>query len=310
MTISQLEERIREFINSGRKQSALLVDSSKWNKLCSSLDLIGDTELAILSYPSLCSTQDNGASYLIIYGILQTLLLQQDATKNISDSLEIKVKLPKPLEDIRIIRNSAAGHPGQQRENGLSKSCFITRMSISPTSFELMIVYSGDKDYEMIHVDVPQLIKIQKQYLGEVLNKVITELEKQEMEHRSKHRDTKLADLFPTTLNYHFSKVFEATYRSERFTLGNLHLKLIKECIEKFKLELVKRGEWDISQSINYHYEKVIYSMTELEKYFERTENSRLNDEDAYIFTSFLREQVRCLENISAEIDEEYESTP
>lgn len=134
MTISQLEERIREFINSGRKQSALLVDSSKWNKLCSSLDLIGDTELAILSYPSLCSTQDNGASYLIIYGILQTLLLQQDATKNISDSLEIKVKLPKPLEDIRIIRNSAAGHPGQQRENGLSKSCFITRMSISPTS--------------------------------------------------------------------------------------------------------------------------------------------------------------------------------
>jgi hypothetical protein len=104
MKISQLEERIREFINSGRKQSSLLTDSSAWNKLCSSLDLIGDTELAILSYPNLCNTQDDGASYLIIYGILQTLLLQQDATKNISDSLGIKVKLPKPLEDIRIIR--------------------------------------------------------------------------------------------------------------------------------------------------------------------------------------------------------------
>jgi hypothetical protein len=269
MTISQLEERIRDFINSGRKQSALLLDSSEWNKLCSSLDLIGDTELAILSYPSLCNTQDNGASYLIIYGILKTLLLQQDATKNIGASLGIKVKLPTDLENIRIIRNSAAGHPGQQKENKLLKSCFITRISISPTNFDLTIVYSDDKGDEMIHVDIPHLIKIQKQYLGEVLKKVITELENQEVEHRNKHRGTKLADLFPTTLNYHFSKVLEATYHSERYNLGNSSLQLIKECIEKFKVELVKRGEWDISESINDNYEKIIYPITELEQYFK-----------------------------------------
>lgn len=310
MKIAQLEERIREFINSGRRQSTLLQDSSGWNKLCSSLDLIGDTELAILSYPSLCTTQDYGSSYLIVYGILQTLLLQQDAAKNIGDSLGIKVKLPEPLENIRIIRNSAAGHPGQQKENRLSKSCFIIRMSISPTSFELMNVYSDDKDDGMTHVSIPQLIQTQNQYLGEVLEKVTTELERQEIEHRNKHRDTKLVNLFPHTLSYDFSKVFEATYRSERFCLGSLHLKIIKECVEKFKSELSKRGEWDISESINYHYDKITYTLTELEQYFEGTGNSKLNDKDAYIFTSFLREQVRCLENIAAEIDEEYESTP
>jgi hypothetical protein len=183
-------------------------------------------------------------------------------------------------------------------------------MSISPTNFDLMIVYSGNKEYEMTHVDVPQLIKIQKQYLSEVLNKVISELENQEIEHRSKHRNTKMVDLFPATLNYYFGKVFEAIYQSERFTLGSLHLKLIKECVENFKIELVKRGEWGVSESINYHYEKIVYPIAELEQYFDSKENSKLNDEDAYIFTSFLREQVAFLETISAEIDEEYESTP
>jgi hypothetical protein len=310
MTLSKIEERIRDFININRKQSVLIIESSNWNKLCSSLDLIGDTELAILSYPSLCKTDNIGASYLIIYGILQTLLLQQDAAEDICDSLGIKVKRPKPLEDIRIIRNSAAGHPGHQRENRMSKSCFIHRMSISPTNFELIIVYSDEEDDESISVDIPVLIRIQNQYLSEVLNKVITKLESQEMEHRDKHRDTKLADLFPTTLDYGSKKIIEATHRPERLKLGIFHLKQIKECIDKFKLELVNRGEWDISESIVYHYDKTIYPLTELEQYFECANNSHLNGEDAYIFAFFLCEQIKRLRNISIDIDEEYESTP
>lgn len=126
VALHELEDRIRNFINSPRKQSNLLEDSATWNKLCSSLDLIGDTQIAIDAYPQLFSMQEEGISYLIVYGILQALLLQQDAAKHIGDALNIKVKLPKALEEIRIIRNSAAGHPSYQRENGLAKSSFIT----------------------------------------------------------------------------------------------------------------------------------------------------------------------------------------
>ena len=97
MSIQSLEDRIRGFINSGRRQSILLKTPDAWNKLCSSLDLIGDTQLAIESYPQLHNVKDDGASYLIVYGILQALLLQQNAAKHIGDSLGIKVKLPKDL---------------------------------------------------------------------------------------------------------------------------------------------------------------------------------------------------------------------
>lgn len=169
MIISKLESNIRDLINSARTQRILLNDPESWNTLCSSLDLIGDSQLAIEAYPGLCATRDTGASYLIIYGILQTLLLQQDAAKNIASALDIKIKLPNELNKIRIIRNSAAGHPTAQKENEVTKSCFITRMSVSTASFQLMTVYSDDREYEFRTISVPELVRLQEEYLKEIL---------------------------------------------------------------------------------------------------------------------------------------------
>ncbi len=49
MKISDLEVRIRYQINKTRKQYFLFKDSKGWNQLCSALDIIGDTELALTS---------------------------------------------------------------------------------------------------------------------------------------------------------------------------------------------------------------------------------------------------------------------
>jgi len=306
--IHELEDRIRDFINSGRRQSSLLKDPAIWNKLCSSLDLIGDTQIAIDAYPQLHSMREEGVSYLIVYGILQALLLQQDAAKHIGDALNIKVTRPKALEEIRVIRNSAAGHPSYQRENGLSKSSFITRRSISPTSFELMTVYSGDKEYEMRHIAIPSLVKNQQIYLGEILLKVINELEKQEMEHRTMHNDKKLADIFPQTISYHFSKIYEATNSRDRFLLGIISLEIIAKCIESFKNELSLRGEWGVYESIDYYYELIDYPLNRLESYFRG--DDAMNEKDAYIYASFLSKQLKSLQEIARELDEEYEVVP
>lgn len=308
MDITELERKIRDFINNPRHQSTLLNKREGWNKLCSSLDLIGDTELAISAYPSLCKTEGDGAAYLIVYGILQTLLLQQDAAKNIADVLSIKFNLPKELQQIRIIRNSAAGHPGAQKENGIVKSCFISRFSLSPLSFELITVYSDDKDYEMSHVVIPKLIATQNTYLGELLEQVIKELEAQEMEHREKHKDVKLAECFPHTISYFFSKIFEASFNSSAFSSGAIHVKCIQDCLDNFKAKLKERGEWNVNGSVDYHYELIAYPISEIKAYFDGTPETKLNDKDVYIFAFFVFEQIKALEIIAKEIDEEYES--
>ena len=72
-TISELEQRIRDFINRTPKQDELLRDSKAWNQICSSLDVIGDTDVALGAYDKAPPTDDAGATYLLIYGVLQAL---------------------------------------------------------------------------------------------------------------------------------------------------------------------------------------------------------------------------------------------
>ena len=306
MNITKLGNKIRDFINIARRQNDLLKDSAAWNKLCSSLDLIEDTQLAIESYPQFFSVKDEGASYLIVYGILQTLLLQQNAATDIGDVLDIKIKRPKELDKIRIIRNSAVGHPGQQKENGILKSSFIARMSISPGGFKMMTVYSEEKEGEFITISIPDLIKTQEIYLTKMLFKVVSELERQELEHRKMHRDKKLVDIFPHTLRYHFGKLLETSSRVDKFPLALMDLEVVSECLENLRGELLKRDEWGVYDSINNHYELIEYPLVRLRAYFEGTDD--MNEKDAYIFTTFIYEQMKKLKEIAIELDEKYEN--
>ncbi|WP_311567573.1 hypothetical protein [Photobacterium arenosum] len=305
--VRELESEIREYINSSRRQFQIMENKANWNKLCSALDLVGDTELAIEAYPSLCSTQSNGGSYLVVYGILQTLLLQQDAAKHIADALDLKkIKRPKQLDEIRIIRNSAAGHPTSQKESGAYKSCFISRFSLSPVSFQMVTSFSDSSEHKFTTVSIPSLLDTQKTYMAELLQQVVDELKRQEMEHRNMHKDNKLGDTFPQTLSYHLSKIYEGTYTQQSFAIGKVNLTTIVKVLETFKSVLESRSEWGVYDSINFHYEQLQYPLQQLELYFAG--ESILNEKDAYIFVSFVEKQFDELIAIVREIDKEYES--
>ena len=61
--IEELEDQIREYINDYRLRHVLLQNEARWNVLTSSLDVIGDTELAIASYKPLNESSDTGFRY-------------------------------------------------------------------------------------------------------------------------------------------------------------------------------------------------------------------------------------------------------
>lgn len=305
MKLQELEEKIRRMVSSGRRQSILLNTPVDWNRLCSSLDVIGDSQLAIESYSQFYSLKDLGASYLLIYGIMQTLLLQQDAVILIAESLGFKVKLPKKLSQIRVIRNSTAGHPAKQSEKGVETSSFITRYSLNPMGFQLMTSFSNGSDSVIKTISIPRLIETQSQFLCEMLEMILAELEREEMEHKEKHNAIKLTEVFPQTLGYHISKIFESTMPHGYFSLGTPNLEMVAECLERFKSELVKRGEWGVYDSIDSLFELIEYPLNRLKAYFER--NDPMNEKDAYIYTSFLSQQVKALEVIAQDIDREYE---
>lgn len=61
-------QEIRKFINKPRKQYILLKNHKFWNQLCSSLDVIEDSDLAIDAYLNMEFSKDDGEKYLRLYG--------------------------------------------------------------------------------------------------------------------------------------------------------------------------------------------------------------------------------------------------
>lgn len=306
MSIAELESKVRDRINRRRKLHQLLSRSSDWNKLCSALDVVGDTELALDAYLKQPSVDDIGLCYLHVYGALQLLQTQQDAVAHICNALGIKARSSPKLPHIREIRSNSVAHPAEQKENKTTKSNFIVRSSVNQYGFTLMTVYSDETPYSQSHISIPSLVAEQHDALRGVLEDVLAKMDKAEMEHRSEHRDEKLQHVFPDALSYYFSKITEAIHSPTYFPIGGMHVDLVSECLTRLKHLLEKRGEWGIYDSVNYEYELLEYPLAELKSFFTNRAASKLNAKDAYILCAFVREQIKTLKQIAREIDDEY----
>jgi len=64
-----------------------LEDKVAFNKLCSSLDVLGDVELAFDTYLSSDEHAAGGEKYLYVYGVLQALFIEQDAVRHLHEAL-------------------------------------------------------------------------------------------------------------------------------------------------------------------------------------------------------------------------------
>jgi hypothetical protein len=304
-------QEIRGFINKPRKQFNLLKNRKFWNQLCSSLDVIEDSDLAIDAYINSEFGKDDGEKYLRLYGVLQALFLQQDAVTNLCESLGLPNNLitnPK-LGEIRDIRNDSIGHPTKR---GNYKSYhFISRVSIIKSGFQLISYYENNKT-KFRDVLVIDLVKEQRKYLLKILKKVVKVLKAEEKAHKEKFKMEKLEAVFPDTLSYYIEKIFENIGKLDHAELGLVHVKLVKKVMDKLKGTLQKRGiEIDTYDSIKFLYELLEYPIIELELYFNKLtakEEPRINDKTAYIFTYFIKEKLYELKEIAKEIDDEYSS--
>ena len=305
----QKMSKIRDLINSSRKQNILLQDNILWHMLCSCMDTIEDTEEALESFLKLdADSSDEGKNYLHIYGALQALFVQQDATKNLHDALKISYTEDNALDKIRNIRNDAAGHP-TKRGNKRAFN-FISRPTLSSQGFELITYYrtsSGNNKLDSKHEDinVPDLIATQKSIFVDVLNNIIKTLQEEEMEHRKRFAEKKLTDAFQHT-SYPFQKVLEATIspNSPHVELVGAHVDKILKSVEMFKTGLRERNEPD--DNIDHVYENIDHALRHIKAYFHVPEETHIQTKDTYIFADFARRQVEILEEIAQEIDERY----
>lgn len=307
-SISELEQEIRDFINSPRKRSDLIKDSADWSKLCSSLDVIGDTELALDSYLQIDEPASFGEKYLNIYGVLQALFIQQDAVTHLSEALGLTYTVDPLITQIREIRNDSSGHP-TKRGGGKGRAFnHISRISMERHSFKLMTTYPN-ADPKFTDVDVTKLIESQRSILLNTLTSVIEKLKEEEMEHREKHQDKKLVDIFSNSIGYYCEKVAETLSGGLPPEFGASLVKSMIDSIQAFKSELESRGVLEAYEdSVGYYSEILEYPLNELHNYLIDPPESKLNGKDAEIFLSFIRKNMDIMIQMAGEIDEEYEA--
>ncbi len=139
LEIEKLTEAIRNFSIDLEVKRELQIDPNIWYQFCSSLDVIEDTQLAIDFFQEATSPNEEGEKYLRIYGLLQAMYLQQDATANLGGSFGLKV-VPRKYPDlgfVRDVRNEAVGHPTKKETQKNVSYHFIHRIRVSREGFTL-----------------------------------------------------------------------------------------------------------------------------------------------------------------------------
>jgi len=208
--ISQANHEIRNFINDSiiKKTNILLSkNDGYWNQLFSALDTTEDTSIAITDFIKAPADFFAVNPYVITYGLLQALYLQQDAVNHLKISLfgnteRINWQTTYPgLNEIRQLRNETIGHPTRTTNNGRKSNytndeistCTIDRSSLSKDGFSYMLWMHSKTEKK--NINFLDTIKLQDKYLGQELRSILEKMRKEEKEHKSKFANEKLANL-------------------------------------------------------------------------------------------------------------------
>jgi hypothetical protein len=143
------------------------------------MDAIGDTQLAVRAFldePTETRRSD-GWSYVIVYGVLQVLYVQQDAARTLAECLRLPFELPGELAAIREARNASIGHPTNYRR---ASSTAISRMSLTPDGFQMLVFKSGHRP-EFRNVGVRAAAEQQTMVMADLLTRAAEHLVNEEL---------------------------------------------------------------------------------------------------------------------------------
>jgi len=308
-SIEEKMQRIRELVNDPWKREVIFSDKVKWDKVCSSMDVLEDAQLAINSYFELNDSDfsDEGKRYLYLYGLLQAFFLQQDAINHLYQALfgkVIKWKRDYPdLYTIRELRNDAVGHPTSR--NNDNSFHYIARASLSKQSFKLASYYpKRSESFYYRTINLYDLKQKQENDLCNILEKVIALLEGEIQKHKGRFKNMKIVSLIPNDLNYIIEKLYEGIYSN--YPLAKMNFERLKKSYERIKDEIIKRYQTlDALSGVKYNTEDIDYILSRFEAWIK--ENKLYKNKDAEIFLYAFEHKFSEFKEILEEIDDEFQ---
>lgn len=314
-----LVRKVRDYVNDPRIHSLLFADQPRFSRSCSAMDMIGDTAQALRAYLAVpVSGADHGMSYLLVFGVLQVLYVQQDAVFWLCESLGFPrsvARLAGPekwihgpqnghLSEVRSLRNSSIGHPVWRNRGPLSErgSYFINQMSLSTSGFQLAAsTAAGERS--TTNVDIRNLVHVQIQELEAVVKRALDEISEAERAHRDQFKGQRLELTFGG-LSHPMEKMHQAV-RDESFrTVGMYGVEAVQRSMILFKERLAERGE-PFREDLNLIYGQLTFALARLTGFYNGHEDDR---EMAAILATFVGDRISELREWARSLDEDYET--
>ncbi len=177
------------------QQKHLRRDLAKWNQFRSSLDAIRQTHRAIEAYNQVNEDLTDDQRFLAIYGLLQALVVQQDAMCHLSEALGTKpihMARHKRLEEIRNIRNWTVGHPTKIDRYETRSHHAIQRPQLGRGGFSLYSAFDDGRE-QYTYVPMMQLARLQRRVVSHLLRGILAELNSRQQTKQQKRQKVVIA---------------------------------------------------------------------------------------------------------------------
>lgn len=276
----------------------------KYNQTFTSIDLIEDSQIAIEEFESAESLGKQGRSTLLIYGLLQSLFLQQDGLYHLYKCvLDEKIKQTDFFDkfsfdkDIREVRNDIAGHPTNRKN---TEFYFIAKGPISKDRF----TYAGyTPEFRKVEVDLKTFISKQSEFTLKVLQTVLDNILKKIEMKKDKHKNKALKEMI-VGADRNIQLIYRGIRDTDRNFQGELGISGVKNALDEIRIELNTRYNNNLPSGISEVFRLTDYIIARFNEWW--TENSLLENNDAEIFLDSLGNQIDELKEMLIEIDEEY----
>lgn len=327
---------LREFVNEyADLKYRLMKDLESWFRLCSAMDVLEDTDMAIQGYLDADESKTGlGETYLHYYGLFQAMSVQQDAVASVYESLH-KVKYDmgpdgplEPVWNVRQTRISAFGHPTERRvregpKDNRIRYCQVCQISMNKNRFQLgtsnPLADDGDRN-DMEDIDTLEMIRRQQEWVADEINKLVSQMAEEQEAYRRSHAGSPLADAFPRDLKYHLGKIHEAVRRGLEepiyLDLGRASLEIVCDALKRLEDMLDERELTpDTYPSIKLIYDELQHPLEQVRLLFSRQTSGpdleRL-EKDCDAFAWFLSNKITgwagdSLEEVIQEIDQSWE---
>lgn len=296
---------LRELLNSSircKQRAWNRKDNGDWSKLWTAVDNIEDTQLAIDEYSGLVNF-----SRLAAYGLLQAMVVQQDAISHLEEALQIdKPNWPRDypqLSKIREIRRETVGHPTETKKKGGN-----SYTSVAHTNKLDVLEYGVwlSNNFEYRRINLQEIIKIQHDLLVTEIERIIQKVRSEESAHKKQFQHRSLSDVINAT-NYSIQKLWP--FEKDRF-YSQIMFNTLVDAYGTFKAEIKRRYEFDdFSEAVSIP--GLVLAVEKIDKLLPRIQkklplDSNVDPLDLEVYVEALRNAFDELQTMAKEVDDEF----